>query len=73
MNKTTHIGSRWELFLDEQMIAERNGLELRLQQPIPREIAVEMDKPWEDVGSGVYNTVLKDGDEYRLYYRASWF
>ena len=73
MKNTTHIASRWELFLDEQMIAARDGLELRLQQPIPREIAVEMDKPWEDVGSGVYNTVLKDGDEYRLYYRASWF
>jgi len=67
----TNIFSRWELFLDRQLIETLDGLTLQLQRPIPREIAVSMDCPWEDEGSGVYNTVLKDGDEYRLYYRAS--
>ena len=44
------------------------GLELRLQQPRPENIAIKYDRPWED-SLAFYTTVLKDGDIYRMYYR----
>lgn len=64
------IGSRRELFVDDELIERVVGkAELRLHHPVPREIALEHDEPWE--GSGcVYHSVFKDGDRYRMYYAA---
>jgi len=64
------IGSRRELFVDDHLIETLTGRAgLRLHHPQPREIAIEHDAPWEGSGSG-YHSVFKDGDLYRLYYKA---
>ncbi len=64
------IGSRRELFVDDTLIEKiTGGAELRLHQPQPREIALVHDAPWEGSGSG-YHSVFKDGDRYRMYYKA---
>jgi len=64
------IGSRRELFVDDGLIDRLAGkAELRLQHPVPQEVVIEHDSPWE--GSGcVYHSVFKDGDRFRMYYAA---
>lgn len=63
------IGSRRELFVDDYLIGELNGAERRLHRPVPRDIALTHDAPWEGSGSG-YHSVFQDGDLYRMYYKA---
>ena len=63
------IGSRRELFVDGFLVQTLEG-EARqiLQRPVPREVVLVCDQPWE--GNGVnYVTVFQDGDVYRMYYR----
>lgn len=64
------IGSRRELFIDDFLIERMTGrAEQRLHHPQPQEIVIEHDAPWEGSGSG-YHSLFKDGDIYRLYYKA---
>lgn len=65
------IGSRLELFVDEFLIEEwKGGAELRLHEPVPREIVLTHDELWEGNAS-CNHTVFQDGDRYRMYYRGS--
>lgn len=67
---TINLGSRLELFIDSFLIDRLNGdIQLRMHHPIPREIVMVHDAPWEGSGSG-YHSVFKDGDKYRMYYKA---
>ena len=44
----TDIGSRRELFVDEALVERVTGkAELRLHQPVPQEIVIVHDAPWE--------------------------
>ncbi len=64
------IGSRLELFVDDVLVERLSGkAELRLHHPVAREIAIKHDAPWEGSGSG-YHSVFRDGDLYRMYYKA---
>ena len=63
------IGSRRELMVDDFLIARSSGAELRLHHPVPRDIALVTDQPWEGNMCG-YVTVFLDGDGYRMYYKA---
>lgn len=63
------IGSRLELFVDNYLIASlKGGAQLRLREPIRREVAILHDQPWEGNSCG-YHTVFQDGNLYRMYYR----
>jgi len=64
------VGSRLELFLDDWLIDRMDGAELRLHHPVPREVAIVFDRPWEGNASA-YVTVFKDEDIFRMYYRGS--
>ena len=64
------IGARRELFVDDHLIASLRDARRQLHHPVPREIAIEHDAPWEGAGSG-YHSVIRDGDLYRMYYRGS--
>lgn len=67
---TIDIGSRRELFVDDSLIEHLAGkAALRLHRPQPREIVLVHDAPWEGSGSG-YHSVFKDGNLYRMYYKA---
>jgi hypothetical protein len=63
------IGSRRELFVDEALIARREGVELRLHHATPREIVLDHDAPWEGSGTS-YHTIFRDGPILRMYYVA---
>ena len=62
------IGSRRELFVDGWLIETLKDARLALHHPVPREVVLRFDQPWEGRFSG-YVTVLKDGDLFRMYYR----
>ncbi|MFA6112299.1 MAG: hypothetical protein WDA75_26365, partial [Candidatus Latescibacterota bacterium] len=66
------IGSRLELLVDDLLIERTVDVELRLQHPVPREVALVHDAPWEG-NTCCYHTVFKDEDRYRLYYRGSHY
>lgn len=66
----THIGSRRELFVEDQLIDRLSGkAALRLHEPQIKELSIVHDAPWEGSGSG-YHSLFKDGDKYRMYYKA---
>jgi len=65
------IGGRTELFIDDYLIADVENAHLKLHPPRREEIVLTMDRPWEGPGSGVYSTVFRDGETYRMYYRAT--
>ncbi|MCH2125648.1 MAG: hypothetical protein MK165_12690 [Pirellulaceae bacterium] len=66
--ETLHIGSRRELFADRALVDRLDGqVALRLHHPVPREIVMEHDEPWEG-NNTVYHCVFKDGDRYRMFY-----
>jgi hypothetical protein len=62
------IGSRRELFVDRFLIDRLTGASLTLQTPRREANAIVLDKPWEGAFSN-YVTVIRDGAEFRLYYR----
>ena len=64
------VGTRRELFVDSHVIDSLDSAHRKLHHPIPREIAIVHDAPWEGAGSG-YHSIIRDGDLYRMYYRGS--
>ncbi len=62
------ISDRLEPFVDKYLIGSMENVTHQLHQPVPREIALTFDKPWEGRYCG-YATVFEDGDGYRIYYR----
>ncbi len=71
-NEALKIGNRIEMFVDDYLIDTMNKAALRLNPPQRRECVLKMDKPWEGSGSGIYSVVFKDGDIYRMFYRATF-
>ncbi len=64
------VGSRRELFVEDALIERLvGGAQLRLHAPVPREVVLVRDAPWEGAGSG-YTSVFRDGSRYRMYYKA---
>lgn len=67
------IGSRLELMVDEHLEGRLGGdAKRRLNRPVPREVALRMDAPWEGCASGG-TTVFEDDGLYRMYYRGQDF
>src|SRR5262245_53357130 len=58
------------MFVDKWLLdsARSQGISLRLQTPVRREIVLTLDRPWEGSNSA-YFTVFQDGPRLRLYYR----
>lgn len=66
----TDLGGRRELFVDQALVERLTGqAELRLHPPVPQEVSLAHDVPWEGSGSG-YHSIFQDGDRYRMYYKA---
>ncbi len=71
MPAVSDIGSRRELFVDDWLVEGLVGrAELRLHHPVPQNVALVTDEPWEGNATN-YVTVFQDGDKYRMYYRGS--
>lgn len=67
------IASSRQLFIDNILIEKVTGKGiLLLHHPVPRNVVLEADEGWEGNGTN-YVTVFKDGDRYRMYYRAGHY
>jgi len=64
------IGTRLEPLVDGCLIAATKGVSLTLHHPVPKEVAIVFDEPWEG-NTSAYFTVFQDGDLCRMYYRGS--
>lgn len=62
------IGSDLQPVVDNWLIENMKGTRLQLHGPIPREAVFRFDAPWEG-GQSAYVTILKDGKQFRMYYR----
>ena len=62
------IGSRRELFVDDYLIDSVKGTALRLGRPLPAEVILKADRPWEGAFNFGNSVHLHEG-VYRLYYR----
>jgi len=67
--KAYRMGTRRELFVDPFIIQELKNARRVLHHPVPREVALVHDAPWEGTGCG-YHSVFFDGEKYRMYYKA---
>ena len=70
MQTTRDIGTRLELFVDDWLIEKMDGVTLRMHHPVRREVALQFNRPWEGPSSS-FPRVMKDGDRYRMWYRAA--
>ena len=67
------IGSQRELFVDDYLIGQLSGDARQvLQKPVPQEVVLVTDKPWEG-NTCAYYTIFQDGERYRMYYRGSHY
>ncbi len=64
------LGSRLEPFVDDWLIEELRGAELRLHHLVAQELSLVFDRPWEGNTCG-YVTVFEDDGRCRMYYRGS--
>lgn len=62
------VGSRRELFTDRFLVQSLENVRLRLHEPRDEGEVLRYDRPWEGAFCA-YDTVIKDGETYRLYYR----
>ena len=63
------VGSRRQLFLDDYWFDRTWNIRLTLHRPLPRETALESDRPWEAEGIH-YSSVVHSGGRYQMCYRA---
>ncbi len=71
--EAVHIGSRWELMVDDYLVPKLDtGMQRLLHRPVEREVVLVLDAPWEGSACGVF-TVFQDGELYRMYYRGWQF
>ena len=72
MVATVHVGNRKQLFIDARFFDRVSGINLRMNPPLQSpEPVLRADKPWEKLGIGGYNTVIREGERhFRLWYGA---
>ncbi|MDR2100990.1 MAG: hypothetical protein LBP43_00290 [Treponema sp.] len=68
MTGIINIGGRREVFWDPELLEEYSA-EFRLAEPEKREIVMRCDCPWEGTSCGYFHA-FKDGNTFRMYYRA---
>jgi hypothetical protein len=69
VDEPVDIGNQRQLFVDDFIVDTLLGkAELRLHKPEMKEIVLVNDEPWEGSYSN-YNSIFKDGDIFRMYYR----
>jgi len=64
------IGSRLEMFVDDWLIDQIEGLRREQQTPIDAEQVFGFNQPWEGRWCN-YVHIFKDGDKWRMYYRGA--
>ena len=64
------VGNRKQLFIDDRLFSQKNGISLVTNPPVKAEIAILPEKPWENRSLGLYATIIEDEGIYKLWYDA---
>jgi hypothetical protein len=65
------IGDRKQVLWDDALLESREGVRFEMNPAVRTgEVDLVADKPWEAWMTGVYGTVIKDGDKFRMWYSA---
>lgn len=68
--RALEIGDRRQVFIDGRFLDQARDVELVVHRPVKtNEITIAPELPWEGNHIGSYNSVLKTGDTYHLWYR----
>ena len=70
-NEPVNIGTDRQLFVDDAWVADSSGVARRMHEPVRREVAITIDRPWE-VGSIGCLSVIQDGGVFRAWYRCDY-
>ena len=62
------LGNQRELLVDQYLVESMDAIQHVLNTPTPMNVAIKFDQPWEGRYCG-YVTVIKDGADYKLFYR----
>lgn len=72
--KTIDIGGDLQLLCDSHVMQSGKNVQFQVHQPIPQEISLTFDKPWEG-NTSTYCTIIQDekdpDNRLRMYYRGS--
>lgn len=60
------LGSQLELFVNDLLIDQIDGVSLEMQRPIEACKVIDFDQPWEG-NFRFYQHVVRDGDKWRMY------
>jgi len=69
-NEPINIGSRLEMFVDDGLIDRLSGAQRRLHHPVPQDVVLVFDRPWEGNWCSGMSVLRTDDGLFRLYYRA---
>ncbi|MEX2559515.1 MAG: exo-alpha-sialidase, partial [Pirellulales bacterium] len=68
---TADVGDRKQLFLDAELVDKTDNIRWSLNPPEKVEgPLLKSDRPWEAFVASNYPTVIRDGDEFKLWYEA---
>jgi hypothetical protein len=66
------VGSRTQLFCDDFLIESKEGVRHKLHQPQKAndgQPVLLLDQPWEEIGTPILGTVIRDRGQFQLWYR----
>jgi len=67
--KPVHVGSKRQLFIDEELIEQAQNVRLVVNKPFKTgEKCIVAEYPWEGHRIGGYNSVMEDNGIYRMWY-----
>ena len=66
-----NIGSRIEMFVDRYLVEESSNIEMKLHQPVAKEIAMQLNGPYETTTSTYFTALQDEQGNTRLYYRGN--
>ena len=64
---------RWELFLDDHVLARSTGFRRVLHHPRARGVVIPADRPWETVGVCPLYVARRPDGSFVAFYRAIWW
>ncbi len=73
-SKVIDVGTRKQLFVDDFIVAEKTNVTRTLGKPVKANSGQPLivdDQPWEEFGTPIIGTVLRDRGMLRMWYRGS--
>ena len=64
------VGDKLELLVDDYIVEHKINVKRNIHQPVPQDIAITFDKPWEGNISTYYTVIRESPSWLRFYYRA---